>query len=472
MSRRLLPLLLVAALAGCTVGPNYHRPEVKAAPDWLEKGTPGPVDLMWWNRFGDPQLTALVNRALASSPDLAEARARLAEARANREAVQGGRLPAVTARGSGTENVVSENGQIPVAKIPAFPRSFSLFDLGFDASWELDFWGRRTRQVEGAAAREEGALFAQRDVMLALIAEVARSYVDLRAAQADAAALEATAAADTELARLGALRLRAGEISQLDQDRIAATARASAAAIPDAKARAAAAAYRIAALVGAPPEEIAPALLARAPLPSAPDTILVGIRSELLTRRPDVGRAERELAAATADIGVAKADLFPRFSLLGSLGQQAQNPADLPSTRSTRLQIGPSFSWPIFSGGTIRAQIRAADARAQAAAARYEKAVLGALADSEAAINRFLNARDALAEADASYTSEQAAFTLAERRARAGEDDRLALVRARQSLVAAGRRRDQAAAAQAQAAVALYKSLGGGWTDSGSPIPK
>jgi NodT family efflux transporter outer membrane factor (OMF) lipoprotein len=472
MPRRLLPLVLVGALAGCTVGPNYTRPEVKAAPEWLEKGIPGPVDLQWWERFGDPQLTALVTRALASSPDLAEARARLAEARANREAVQGGRLPAVAARGSGTQNIVSENGQIPVAKIPAFPRSFSLFDLGFDATWELDFWGRRTRQVEGAAAREESALFAQRDVMLTLIAEVAHTYVDLRAAQAETAALEATAAADAELARLGGLRLRAGEVSQLDQDKAEAAARASAAAIPESKARAAAASYRIATLVGASPEDVAPSLLAPAPLLPAPDAILVGIRSELLTRRPDVGRAERELAAATADIGVAKADLFPRFSLLGSLGQQAQNPADLLSTRSTRLQIGPSFSWPIFSGGAIRAQIRAADARAQAAAARYEKAVLAALSDSEAAINRFLNTRDALAEAEGSLAREQAAFALAERRAHAGEDDRLALVRARQAAIVAQRRRDQAAAAKAQAAVALYKALGGGWADTGSPMPK
>jgi NodT family efflux transporter outer membrane factor (OMF) lipoprotein len=470
---RFLPLLLVVAvLAGCTVGPDYHRPQVKAAPEWLEKGTPGPVDLVWWDRFADAQLTALVRRTIASGPDLAEARARLAEARANREAVQGGRLPAVSARGSGTDNLVSENGQIPVAKIPAYPRSFSLFDLGFDASWELDFWGRRTRQVEAAGAREEGALFAQRDVMLTLIAEVARNYMDLRAAQADTAALEATAAADAELARLGSLRLRAGEMSLLEQERAQAAARASAAAVPEARARAAAAAYRIAALAGAAPEEVVPPLLAAAPVPAAPDAILVGVRSELLTRRPDVGRAERELAAATAEIGVAKADLFPRFSLLGALGQQAQNPADLLSTRSTRLQIGPSFSWPIFSGGTIRAQIRAADARAQAAAARYEKAVVTALADSEAAINRFLNAGDTLVEAEASAARERAAFALAERRARAGEDDRLALARAHEAVIAAVRRRDQAAAAKAQAAVALYKSLGGGWTDPGSPMQK
>ncbi|MBV8685309.1 MAG: efflux transporter outer membrane subunit [Alphaproteobacteria bacterium] len=461
---RFLPLLLACAmLAGCAVGPDYRRPAPKAAPQWLENGDPGPVDLSWWQAFRDPQLNALVERALAGTPDLAEAEARLVEARANRDAAAGGRLPSVSARGSATENVVSENGQIPVARIPAFERSFSLFDLGFDASWELDFWGRRRRQVEASDARAEAALFGRREVMLTVIAEIARNYMDLRAAQADAAALQAQADADSELARLGRLRLRGGEISALDQDRAEAVARASAAAVPDAGARAAAAAYRIAALLGAPPEEVVPPLLHPAPLPAAPDSILVGIRPELLTRRPEIGRAERELAAATADIGVARADLFPRFSLLGSLGQQAQNPADLLSTSSTRLQIGPSFSWPIFSAGTIKAQIRAADARAQAAAARYEKAVAGALSDSEAAINRFLAARAALAEAEASLASEAAAFGLAERRAGAGEDDRLALVRAREALVAATRRRDQAAAGKAQSAVALYKALGGGW---------
>jgi len=469
---RFLPLMLAAAaLAGCTVGPDYHRPAppAAAAAGWIENGTPGPVDLRWWASFGDPTLTALVERAAATSPDLAEATARIAEARANREAVAGGRLPSVTARGSATENVVSENGQIPVDRIPAFPRSFSLFDIGFDASWELDLWGRRTRQLQAGRAREEAASFGRRDVMLTLIAEVARNYLDVRSAQADAAALQAAADADAELARLGRLRLRAGEASVLDQDKAEAAARASAAAVPEAKARAAAAAYRIAALIGAPPEDVAPALLVPAPQPAAPATIFVGIRSDLLARRPDVGRAERELAAATADVGVATADLFPRFSLLGSLGQQAQNPLDLASTGSTRLQVGPSFSWPIFSAGTIRAQIRAADARSQAAAARYARAVAGALSDSESAINRFLNARASAAEAEASFDREKAAFALAERRARAGEDDRLALTRARAALSSAQRRRDQAAAAVNQSAVALYKSLGGGWAGPAAP---
>jgi len=461
---RLFPLLLLATvIGGCTVGPDYQRPETKVSADWVEHGTAGPVDLQWWRQFGDPQLTALIERAVATSPDLQEARARLAEARANREAAAGGRLPRVDARGSATQNVLSENGQIPIGRIPGFDRSFSLFDLGFDASWELDLWGRQTRQVEAAEARSQAAEYGAREVMLSLSAEIARNYLDLRAAQADSSALEATAAADAELARLGRLRLRAGEISALDQEKLEAAGRASAALVPEARARAAAAAYRIAALSGSPPEEVAPNLLKPEPLPQPPEAILVGIRSELLTRRPDIARAERELAAATAEIGVVTADLFPRFSLLGSLGQQAQKAGDLVTSSSTRLQIGPSVSWPIFSGGTIRAQIRGADARAQAAAARYQKAVLGALSDSEAAINRFLETKAALAEAEASLAREQKALRLAELRARKGEDDRLALTRAQAAAVAATRRRDQASAAASQAAIALYKALGGGW---------
>lgn len=462
---RCLPLLAITtALAGCTVGPNYRAPQTRAGSDWVEPGTPGPVETIWWERFGDPQLTALVTQAIASSPDIAEAQARVAEARANRDAAAGGRVPSVEAKGSATHNVLSENGQLPIGNLPGFDRSFPLYDLGFDASWEIDLWGRQRRQVEAAGARLEAASFARRDVMLTLIGELVRNYVDLRAAQADAATAATLADSDAELARLTRLRFASGEASRLELERTEASARTSASAVPDARARAAAAGYRIAALMGVPPEQIVPTLQAAKPIPEAPDAILVGLRSELLQRRPDVRRAERELAAATADIGVATADLFPRFSLFGSLGQQARDPADLLSGGSTRLQIGPSFSWPIFSGGRIRAQIRASDARAQGAAARYEKAVFGALADSEAAINRFLNARVALQQAEAAAERERAGFALAEQRVAGGEDDRLALERARQALLAAERSRDRARAASAQAAAALYKSLGGGWS--------
>lgn len=464
--RTLLVVLAGLGAASCTVGPDYRRPVVSGETHgWVEPTSPGPIDISWWQSFGDPLLDRLVERAIASSPDIADASARIAEARANRDAARGGRAPMITAKGSATENVLSKNGQLPIGNIPAFTREFPLYDMGFDASWELDLWGRHRREIEGANARLQAAQLSRRDVMLSLIAEVARNYIDLRSAQADTSALTGIAAADAELARLSELRFAAGEISRQEADQANAAASASKAAVPDSEAKVAAAAYRIAALVGAPPEELAPELLRTGPLPSSPDTILTGVRSELLTRRPDVGRAERELAAASADIGVAKADLFPRFSLLGSIGQQARNPGDLFSSDSTRLQIGPSFSWPVFALGTIRARIRASSARADEAAAQYEKAVLGALSDSETAINRFLRASAALHDADVSVLQQQGAFALAERRVKAEEDDRLALEHARETLISAERRRNQASASKSDAAINLYKALGGGWRD-------
>jgi len=208
---------------------------------------------------------------------------------------------------------------------------------------------------------------------------------------------------------------------------------------------------------------VVPALRESSPIPEPPSTIVSGVRSELLERRPDIRRAERELAAATADIGVATADLFPRFSLLGSVGLQAREPGDLLSEGSGRVMVGPSFSWPIFSGGRIRARIRGADARAEGAAARYDRAVIGALAESESAANRFANATSAAAEASAALERETRAYRLTEMRVEQGEDDRLALMRARLRMVEARSRERNAAEARTTAAVALYKALGGGW---------
>jgi outer membrane protein TolC len=162
---------------------------------------------------------------------------------------------------------------------------------------------------------------------------------------------------------------------------------------------------------------------------------------------------------------VATADLFPRFSLFGSIGQQARDPGDLLSSGSTRLSIGPSFSWPIFAGGRIRAQIRGADARAEAAAARYEAAVIGALSDSESAINRFLRMREAEEEAVHAMERQRSAFHFAEQRHQAGEDDALSLAAAQRALAEADARLNRARGDRANSAIALYKSLGGGWVD-------
>ncbi|MEO6381858.1 MAG: efflux transporter outer membrane subunit [Nitrobacter sp.] len=470
MRRKFVGFLALPLVAGCTVGPEYRKPPVAMSDRWLEPASTAPVDLGWWQSFGDPQLNRLVTLAITSNPDLREARARIAEARSNREAAAGGALPQVDAKASATQNRISKNGQLPIASIPGFKRDFSLYDIGFDASWELDLWGRNRREVEAASARNQASEWSQRDVLVGLIAEVARNYVELRVAQGVLSATLDQAHSNRDLTRLSDLRFRSGEDTRIAAEEARSQAAGSAQAADLAKAKVSTSAYRLAALVGLPPERLVPELSdVVGPIPMPPRSIAMGIRSDLLSRRPDVRRAERELAAATADIGVAKADLYPRFSLIGSLGQQARSPGDLLSSGSTRFGIGPSFSWPIFSAGRIRAQIRGSGARADAAAARYEKAILSALSDSESAANRLARYSAAADEARDAEASERAAFGLVQLRFSRGEDDRLTMERARLKWLEVRSRMDEANGDYAVAAIALFKALGGGWEARSSP---
>jgi len=465
------PFILLASsalLAGCAVGPDYSPPEIAVSDAWLEAHSPEPVDPHWWTNFGDPVLTGLIERGLAESPGIAEAQARVAEARALREAAQGGRLPEGGLGASASENRVSENAQFPVANIPGFPIDYPLYDVGFDASWEIDLWGGTGRAVESAAAMEEAATWGARDVQVTLVAELARTYVDYRAAQANVASWEEQAEAYGEVARLTRLLHEAGEANRITADRATTEAGRARAELRQAQADVASAEYGLAVLVGVAPEALLPELQAgSAPVPAAPEVIASGVRSELLARRPDIRRAERELAAATANIGVATAELYPSLSLVGGIGLQAQEPGDLAEGGSLRYSVGPSFRWPLFSLGRIRAQVRAADARAEAAAARYEAAIVGALGDSENAANRFAAAEIFAQLAALALTREETAYGLAALRTERGEDSLLALAEAEIRL-AKVRQQDIVARAQhSSAAIALYKALGGGWEAAG-----
>ncbi|WP_157217389.1 efflux transporter outer membrane subunit [Flavisphingomonas formosensis] len=456
-------LLLLLTLGACTVGPSYREPpKVAAAPAWVEPGSSDPVDVRWWESFGDPTLARLIADADAANLDIRSARARLAEARADRASAAAGLLPQVNASGSATTNRLSENGQIPIGKIPGFSRDLDLYDVGFDASWEIDLWGKTRRTIEGAEARMAAADADRRATMVSVHAEVARSYIDLRAAQALHASLKSDADAQAKIADLTRQRFRAGEASRFDAERADGEARSTAAQLPGAEADVHAAAYRLALLTGRPPEGLDPKLLEPAPIPSAPDVIARGLRSDLLRRRPDIVSAERRLAAATADIGVATADLFPSFSLLGSIGQQGRSPGDLTANGSMRYQFGPTLHWPIFDAGRIRAQIRGAKARAEGAAAAYEAAVLGALSDSETAANRFARAGGTRAQSRAARDAQRAALDLARQRYRAGEADLIELLTVETAYLTAERAAIDAESARSDQAIALYKALGGG----------
>jgi len=468
-----LPAILGAlALPGCTVGPDYTPPTSAVSEAWIGAVDPGTVDAAWWRAFDDPILSDLVDRAIAGNRDLTEAEARLREARAIRDAVRGRAMPQAGVAGAATQNRLSENGQLPVGKVPGLGRDLSIFDGGFDASWEIDLWGGTRRAIESAEARAEAVEEARRGAVIQVIAEVVRAYIDLRAAQALAANAATELAAQQHIARLVADRLRAGLASRADLTRAETLAHATAASVPSFRAAADAAAFRLALLVGEPPERHYERLRAEGPLPSARREVHAGLRSDLLRRRPDIRRAERELAAATADIGVATGELFPRLSLLGGVGFQAREAGDLLSGDSLRFQVGPALRWPLFSGGRIRAQIRAADARADAALARHERAILAALADSETAINRFAAAGEVRAEREAASVSAAEAVQLAGRRYRAGEEDMTALLQAQLAQQAADRARVEARAAELQQLAALYKALGGGWETAGTPAER
>ncbi len=452
------------ALAACAVGPRYSKPPtVAASPDWVEAAATTAVDPRWWRSLGDPVLSELVQAAIDHNLDLRVAQAQVREARANRAAAFGSRLPQVDVTGSANRNELSENGEFPINSIPGFKRRFNLFEADFDASWEIDFWGRNARSVEAADARIASASEALHNVQLETVAEVVRTYVDLRSAQARLASAAQDAQAETQTAALVSERYQAGEASRLDEARAQAQASSTRSALAGLSADAHSAAYQLALLTARPPEARAALAEQPASLPAIPPTVGAGMRSDLLRRRPDVRQAERDLAAATADVAVATADLFPRVTLKASVGQQSRSTADFLSGSSSIYQFGPSFSWPIFSAGSIRAKIRAAGARGDEAAARYEKAVVSALADSETALNRYAAAGAQRRDRDAARAQSALALDLAQQRYAQGEDDLVTLLDAQSAYSSAEQSALLARANELTALVSLYKALGGGW---------
>lgn len=464
MRRHVIATLPLLALAACAVGPDYRQPPVVAsASAWTEPANPDAVDTRWWQTLGDPVLTGLVDMAVRRNLDVRIADAQLLEARASRDAAVGRRLPQVDLSGAVTKNEQSGNGVFPFSRIPGVDRRYGLYDAGFDASWEIDLWGRAARDVQAAGARAQAAVEARRGVLLQTIAEVVRAYVDLRGAQARLASVTQDADARAKVADLVAQRFRGGEASRFDQARAEAQARTTQALIPGVRSSVRTAAYQLALLTGQPPEAMIALADQAADLPPPPPMVGVGLRSDLLRRRPDVRRAERDLAAATADVGIATADLFPRITLMGALGQQSRTAGDFTSGGSTRFQVGPSLSWPILNFGRVHAQVRAADARSQAAASRYEQSVLGALSDSEIALNRYAAAGAERREREAARLQSAMALDLARQRYRAGEDDLLVLLDAQSAYSQSEQAALMARAAELDALASLYKALGGGW---------
>ncbi len=460
----LAPLLL----AGCStlpkVGPNHSPPDVAAPADWFETVPAAqaqvPSDMNWWRLFGDPVLDSLVSDVLAANRSIAAAKADLRRARSLRRVAEGGLGPDVGASGTAQAISQSENGLIPVGRIPGAKIDTGLFDAGFDASWEIDLFGGKRREVEAAEARAQAAAEALEELRLSLAGETARTYFELRGLQQRLVAARRTAELQREDRDLVVRKVRAGAAAELDRDRADRALSATEATLPGLEAEIRAAAYRLAVLAYISPAEAYRRVADPVPLPDSPQLALPS-PADVLARRPDLKRAERRLAAETADIGVAMADLYPKLSLFGSAGGQATSPFDLLKIASLNLLGALSVTVPVFNRGKVHAKVDSERAEAEGALRRFEESSAAAVQEIETALARYTRERQALASRAEAVRSARRAAERTRLRYREGLDPLTSVIDSNRDLAEA---ESQLAASQAALdvqAVAVLKATGG-----------
>lgn len=508
--------LLAFALVGCKTGPDYAKPDVPVPGAWstpLTGGTAaGAADVaQWWQYLDDPLLTSLVERAAERNLDLRYAEARLREARAARGIVASALLPQVGASASYTrlQNIEQDfsaaAGRSPVSgslslgptglsrnitivgrnlslsnttsaagttnTLTASPggssgsvdRQADLFQAGLDASWELDVFGGNKRALEAADATIEAVNEQRRNVLVSLASEVALNYIELRGAQERLAILRRNIDAQQETVKLTQARFDSGLTSELDSVRAQALLESIRSQVPSLETAVSSSIHVLGVLLGQEPGALTEELSTPADMPAPPREIPVGIPSELLRRRPDIRASERELAAATARIGEAIADLFPKFSLTGGIGGQSGVLGSLLDNSGQSWSIGPSIRWPIFQGGAIRANIEVQNARQEQAAIVYEQSILNALADVENSLVGFINEQQRRAALEQAVAANQRAVQLANERYVNGLETFLNVLQAQQQLYQSQDLLLQSESFVLGNVVSLYKALGGGW---------
>jgi outer membrane protein, multidrug efflux system len=451
-------------LGGCAVGPNYHRPETPVDPHFANAGEPGfeEADAVehYWSGFAEPMLSSLIEDALAHNKDLTAAEANLRAARAARRLAGFDQYPTVSLAASYTHNLDSQE-QLP--GVDMHDREFDAAQAGFDGLWELDLFGRVRRNVEAARGDVGAAAATLADARVSVIAEVSRDYFILRGLQDQLALTQRNADNQFSSLKLTRNRLEAGRGNELDTSRAEAQWQTTLASIPSLQASIATTAYRLSVLTGRQPTALTANLSTLAPMPALPPLNAIGTPEALLRRRPDVRVAERRLAAATARVGVAMGDLFPKVTLVGEVGYFAPTFGDFGQSEARFFSVGPSISWAAFDLGRVRARISSSKALTDAALASYESAVLGALEDTEGALisyGRSQLRRDALQIAAAA--SDKAA-DLARKRFEGGLIDFLEVLDAERTALSAELLLSQSRTDAATSLIAVYKALGAGW---------
>lgn len=453
------PGLLLMALAACTVGPDYKAPDTP--PAQLTLGAAGSYDRshfesVWWQQFDDPTLNKLVSKSLEGNRDLKVAFARWKSARAIRDDISNDALPVVTSRAS------SEIGRAQVPGSSDHRVNIERYDLGLDMAWEIDLFGRISRELEASDAQQDAAAADFYQLRVSMIAELADAYGQLRGAQLREKIARDNLKNQTDSRAVTVSRRDEGIGNELDVMRADARLAAVEATIPQLQADQVHQRNRIATLLGERPDQMS-VDLSPASLPAISKALPIGDLGELLRRRPDIIAADRRLAAATASVGVATADLFPRVSLSGFLGFTAARGSQIGSGAAQAWGLGPSITWAAFDLGSVRAQIRGAKADADGALNGYEQHVLLALEESSNAFSDYSKRQQRLVSLIKQSESSRAAAGLAALQYNEGTADYLVLLDAERERLSAEDSQAAGETDQYRSIVAIYKALGGGW---------
>jgi len=476
--------LASAPLGGCAVGPNFAPPTPDVPAGWSASASPAPGQASqvtsapadaaaWWAGFKDPELTSLIQRAAAANLDAREALLRIGEARAQRDVTAAAAWPSLSANASAQVNRLSDTtptgalfskvGQFPGLSGINIPNPYDQYQLGFDASWEVDLFGRVRRSVEAAKADTQAQVEDSREILVSTLGDVGRAYIDLRGAQARRRIEEEAVATQRDLQTLSSQRRLAGLGPDLDVVRAAAETSGAQAQLPAIDRQIGQDINQLSKLVGREPGALRAEFDAAEAVPPAPPQVPIGLPADLARRRPDIREAEARLHAATARIGVAVADLYPKLSLNGNGGLQAETLAELTNWASRFVTAGPTIELPIFDAGQRRATVRLQNVRAREAALDYRRAVLQGLHEVDDALIAYGADQSRAAALALTVARNRDAVELGRERYASGVASFIDVLDAQRTL-----EQNELALADASTAVStdlvvLYKALGGGW---------
>jgi multidrug efflux system outer membrane protein len=454
--------LAAAVLAACAVGPNYEKPEQEIAQQFEQVNSPvyssQEAVAQFWRNFEDHTLDGLITQALATNHDLRIAMTRVREARALRRDAAFDLAPSLNAGGGYTKTRTAN-----INTLPGVGRESELYDAGFDAFWELDFFGGVRRGLEASNAQLGAVEAARRDTQVIVTAEVTRSYFELRGEQQRLDVARRNVLNQQETLDLANARFEAGSGTEFDTARAQAQLSSTLGSIAPLEAAVARSIHRLSVLVGREPGALRAELAPARNLPPLPGIVAVGDPAGMLRRRPDIRVAERELASATARVGVAVADLFPRVTFTGSAGYVAADSGGLGDRGSDAYVLAPGISWGIFDLGNVQARIAGANWRKEGALLRYEQTVLQALEETENSLVTHARSRERLVHDEAAVRASNTAAGLARVRYENGASDFLQVLTAERTLLESEDRLARSRTEAATSLIAVYKSLGGGW---------